>query len=1031
MSNPENSTIGFCHQTFYDHTLARAFACGSKSLAEFVLERQDGLFVRPTLLRSLNYLRGTSIKQYETQLTTLLTAEKVRLHIRNLLIEFLGAQSNPKLFEAKLLIPLLKEPEGIKVMDAMVGSQGWFNRLRNCSEFIQWLEKPVEQARYCSLLLATATNFASEDVWNLLEKYWLDNQTYDLFSIKIISNISQWNCQRVWHIQQVIERSSIDWDSIITIAENIGETLPDYAARVIHAHLNYLSTQTIETSNVPLPELSPDADETERSLYACRNDPLNSLKHLLETESDFYQIEKFAKTYSKSFLESIWSWFTSIIQQLAELTNPNVVSYRSDRLLDFTFSRSKIIQSLLNAIIELAKQDKSAFLKFVQQNADSDLLVVHRLLAFGLEVVASEKAIAVLNYLLADPRRLSLGCGSSIKRHSETQKLIAAIFPHLQPEDRKQLEENIKKFTYWQIKDQRDADFRRKFLGYNREHRLFLLQAIPDQYLSPQTRRLKEEEERAFPRFNLEKSNGTNTGGFIGSRMTKEEMSRASDENLLNLFNKLSDETGSENPHYRWSKNVSRAGGAIQQSGVFGELVKDDRSRFLRILPQLKPQHHENYVGQALENLAETDFPANDLICLIEELDRRGFSSEQFRSDAAHALQKIAERDEGLPPSSLSLLKSWLPNLIQPELAYYRSQDEQASDLRSPILFGISHSHMLSGGRGNIVRAIAEGYLKQNPQDLAGWAEFIRSQLNVERHPTVWVDILTRMPLLLNSDRTQATELFDRVIRNSPEVLQNVWALYIISRAIGWFEPQETVQGWLEILNSNNSNLSQQAYGEMLLIQHLQYQDEWSVNRIRHHLTTQDSEATLCGLAHVASYLYLELKCPAIVAEILCTLASSSAKSIQCAVAQIFRWKRDRFKPDREMLKIIEAVCKNQGVLLEAANDLTEIIEAEELVDNNPEIVVEVLKSLLSIGVELTNPARSTAFIAENLTTIAIKLHRQPSYREVGLEIFEQLLVLNFRETRSALEMLDRRPTRLGNYVFPRRRLLKDYLPDS
>jgi len=57
-----------------------------------------------------------------------------------------------------------------------------------------------------------------------------------------------------------------------------------------------------------------------------------------------------------------------------------------------------------SAITEFAKQDKPAFLKFVEQNVDSNLLVVYRL-ARGLEVVASEEATSVLNYLLADPRR--------------------------------------------------------------------------------------------------------------------------------------------------------------------------------------------------------------------------------------------------------------------------------------------------------------------------------------------------------------------------------------------------------------------------------------------------------------------------------------------------------------------------------------------------------------------------------------------------------------------------------------------------
>jgi hypothetical protein len=279
------------------------------------------------------------------------------------------------------------------------------------------------------------------------------------------------------------------------------------------------------------------------------------------------------------------------------------------------------------------------------------------------------------------------------------------------------------------------------------------------------------------------------------------------------------------------------------------------------------------------------------------------------------------------------------------------------------------------------------------------------------------------MPPLLNRDRTEATKLFDEVICNCPEVLQYAWALYFIAHTIGWFEPKETVQGWLEMLQANTSNFSQQAYGELLLIQYLQYQDEWSVNRIRTHLATQDNEAILCGLAHAASHLWVQRRCRAIAAEILYTLASSPTTSIQHAVAKVFRWSRDHFELSSGMSKIIQASCKNQGVLLEAANDLTEIIEVEELVENNPEVVVEICQSLVDIGAELTNPARATALISESLTTIAIKLHRQPFYREIGLQIFEQLLALNLRETRSALETLDRKPNRPGYYIAPRRRL--------
>jgi len=82
------------------------------------------------------------------------------------------------------------------------------------------------------------------------------------------------------------------------------------------------------------------------------------------------------------------------------------------------------------------------------------------------------------------------------------------------------------------------------------------------------------------------------------------------------------------------------------------------------------------------------------------------------------------------------------------------------------------------------------------------------------------------------------SKLFDTVIQNCPEALQ--WALFH-AYTVGWFEQKE--QGWLEMLRANNSNFSQQAYGELLLIHYLQYQDEWSVERIHHHLATQDSNS--------------------------------------------------------------------------------------------------------------------------------------------------------------------------------------------
>jgi len=419
------------------------------------------------------------------------------------------------------------------------------------------------------------------------------------------------------------------------------------------------------------------------------------------------------------------------------------------------------------------------------------------------------------------------------------------------------------------------------------------------------------------------------------------------------------------------------------------------------------------------------------LIQLVIDFDQRGFTSEDFRSRAAGVLEKAAERNQGLSQSVLTLLKSWLSDHSMPELFYHHSKDKQHSNLELSILFGVKRTHFLPDGRSSIVRAIAQGYLRQNPPDLTNWTRFINSQLGVESRPAIWVDIVSRMPPLLNGGRTQATELFDQVIRNCPEILQYSQALHVISHTIGWFEPQETVAGWLDILLADDANFSRQAYGELLLIQYFQYQDEWSVGRIDGHLASPHDEAILCGLAHAASHLWVQQRCRAIAAEILSTLAASTSPSIQHAVASVFRWSRDSFKLDKGMLKIIEAICQNQGVLLESANNLTEIIEAENLVEHYPEVTAKVCKSLVDIISEPTNPLRTTALIADSLITIAIQLHRQPSSRELGLQMFEQLLALNLREAQSALETLDRKPNRSEGYVFPRKILRRRFHYDK
>ena len=169
--------------------------------------------------------------------------------------------------------------------------------------------------------------------------------------------------------------------------------------------------------------------------------------------------------------------------------------------------------------------------------------------------------------------------------------------------------------------------------------------------------------------------------------------------------------------------------------------------------------------------------------------------------------------------------------------------------------------------------------------------------------------------------------------------------------------------------------------------------------------------------------MWVQKRCRAKAAEILDNLALSNIETIQSAVSKVFFRSYKHFELDSGMRLLISTVCKNKPLLLKAASDIIEIIENNNFVDTQPQLVSDICQNLLNnLGKELDNPTRDLAFAAESLTTLAIQLHRQDKYREIGLKIFEQLLSLNLREARSALEILDRKPNRLNFYQPPRRK---------
>src|SRR5262249_35000478 len=143
--------------------------------------------------------------------------------------------------------------------------------------------------------------------------------------------------------------------------------------------------------------------------------------------------------------------------------------------------------------------------------------------------------------------------------------------------------------------------------------------------------------------------------GRIGTPMTAEQMAKASDQDIVSLFRTLTDDTDSNHPK-DWLR-----GGSAQASQEFRKLAKDNPRRAVRIINQFIPGKQEPPTCAALMGIAEGGYEAIQLYELIQELHTRGFRSEEFRVDAAQAMEYPIRREEKLPPETIcELLEGWL-----------------------------------------------------------------------------------------------------------------------------------------------------------------------------------------------------------------------------------------------------------------------------------------------------------------------------------------------------------------------------------
>src|ERR1039457_3288393 len=798
--------LGFQHQTMFDYVRVRSFCSGVQDLSAFVLAYQGTLFIRPILWAAMTSMRSLARGRYHKEVDVIWRNQSLRKHLRYLLISFVGQVGDPDDQETQWLLPALGDALRDKVLMSMVGSPGWFAKLSSRLPMLMRSDDP-QLCWELTLLLREALDFDRQSVLDLLRRFWTDTK-YDQFVLNDFREVKSWDQGSVEIVKGVVRRSKVDPFFIQQACESIVGAQPDLAADLFFTALDTHQGRSEES-------------------------PEN-----IVVSHDWYGIEKFGERAPWVVLERLWAWLRDLFADTRKRIPRNAFEYRPEGNWQAENEVGQIgLTRLLKVLLERhAVENVELFKSFVATEAGTDLMMLHRLLSYGLAKLAPLSPEVVLSYICGDTRRLNLGYYSNL--HAESKRLIAALVPHLSASDAEKLEQYIMSFQYYRDFTQGDVAYRLQRRKWERMHQVELLGAFPLERLSLAGRRMRKEKGIALQ---SPTSENDGTFGLIGSPMTVERMEKASSREILNLFSELPDATGFDHPR-NWMR-----GGSVQASQALGELAKRQPSKVIEVLRNFKAGEHEVPAAHGIQGLSEAPgVTPRVVVDLVHTLDKAGFQSPDFRWTVAWALERLSLRAKGLPDKTCHMLESWLEPFREipagqsvPETPEYKPvQPAQGAQRRKPrdhptsLLWGLGGGGIFPRGNYPFLRALTFGLLCRDAPDTERWLATLEKHLAMREDQNVWTSLLLELRnLRMVRDVGRAADFARGLMKKQPSAFRSREGLFFLA----WnhkYLPADLSERCLRIWSAGDWEGRDQAIGEFALLRSLQAADDRYSSRI-------------------------------------------------------------------------------------------------------------------------------------------------------------------------------------------------------
>lgn len=659
----DGQRYGFGHESFFDYCFARQAALSSTEFVKFLEADDQELFRRAQLRQLLVYLREDDFPRYLRNVQRALESQKIRPHLKLLVLELVAAFTDPHCEELNLLMPLLETELAYRRESTQRPKQRprWLTFLRGVFGFLLTDRSENKTAsRAWDAFFGSSSLFGLADEGGHIER-WLHSGDESLENSMAwyMRGQMRFHSDRVAELLEPFVGRGEDWDNRLRFImqwADLGES-----RLFFELFLRLLDDGTLDDAREPiavnstfwsllhgLAEKQPmwcaevAAHWLNRKVALAQASQSEGKRPNLDDQFGVDYILQSARGNPKGFLEQVLPAMLNAAE--AFVNEDDTRSFRSNAVwpLRFTGGHIGMTEAFPRgceiAIESLGNSHPEELQPFIDLLSGSQLCIGNQLLLSAYTAAPTIYSDLAITLLVDEPERIY--CGVHGSPFWSTINLIKKCSPHCSDPSFRRLEEII--IDYNTAFERSKEGFRRR--GYSAYS---LASALDSNRCQNSTKRRLAEWQR---KFGVISSTPSEVRAYsVKSPIPAEAAEHMTDEQWLQAIAKH------ESDRWHYSDKNPERGGASELAGMLKKFIKKEPIRFAMLILQLPTGTNPSYFMNALYGLKGADadselkiqvarcvFGLDEPACLMAALDLLASIEDMaLPDDTIHFIQRM------------------------------------------------------------------------------------------------------------------------------------------------------------------------------------------------------------------------------------------------------------------------------------------------------------------------------------------------------------------------------------------------------